>query len=123
MPWSSFCEYANTKPRKTPTWFALDETRPLAFFAGIWTEWEGRRATKTSPVEGKHTLFGFLTTEPNDVVARIHPKAMPVIFTTPEEVERWLTVPTDQALMMQMPLLDGTLKIVAQGEKEDGEAA
>lgn len=56
-------------------------------------------------------------------MAPIHPKAMPVIFTTPEEVERWLTVPSDQALAMQAPLLDGTLKIVAQGEKEDGEAA
>jgi putative SOS response-associated peptidase YedK len=123
VPWSSFCEYADTKPRKTPTWFAVDERRPLAFFAGIWTEWEGRRGTKANPIEGKHTLFGFLTTEPNDVVAPIHPKAMPVIFTTPDEVERWLTVPSDQALAMQVPLLDGTLKIVAQGEKQDGEVA
>ena len=37
VPFNSFCEYADTKPRKTPTWFALDEDRPLAFFAGIWT--------------------------------------------------------------------------------------
>ena len=28
-------EYADTKPKKTPTWFALDETRPLSFFAGM----------------------------------------------------------------------------------------
>jgi hypothetical protein len=28
-------------------------------------------------------LFGFLTTEPNDVVGLIHPKAMPVILTAP----------------------------------------
>jgi hypothetical protein len=34
--------------------------------------------------EGETTndLFGFLTTEPNGVVAPIHPKAMPVILTT-----------------------------------------
>ena len=62
VPWSSICEYADTKPRKTPTWFALDESRPLAFFARIWTEWEGKRGTKANPIEGKHTLFGFLTT-------------------------------------------------------------
>jgi hypothetical protein len=28
VPFNSFCEYADTKPRKTPTWFALDEDRP-----------------------------------------------------------------------------------------------
>src|SRR6185312_10801245 len=39
VPFTSFCEYADTKPRKTPTWFALDRSRPLAFFAGIWTTW------------------------------------------------------------------------------------
>jgi putative SOS response-associated peptidase YedK len=33
---TSFCEYADTKPKKTPTWFAFDESRPLAVFAGIW---------------------------------------------------------------------------------------
>jgi putative SOS response-associated peptidase YedK len=30
VPWTSFCEYADTKPKKTPTWFAFDETRPLS---------------------------------------------------------------------------------------------
>jgi putative SOS response-associated peptidase YedK len=46
---TSFCEYADIKPRKTPTWFALDESRPLAFFAGLWTAWHGktwRRSTQ-----------------------------------------------------------------------------
>jgi putative SOS response-associated peptidase YedK len=57
VPFTSFCEYADTKPRKTATWFALDEGRPLAFFAGIWTAWHGRRGTKANPVEGEHQLF------------------------------------------------------------------
>jgi len=35
-------------------------------------------------------LFGFLATERNAVVAPIHPKAMPVILTTPEDVDLWL---------------------------------
>ena len=69
---SSFCEYAGTKPPKTPKWFAIDETRPLVAFAGIWTEWNGVRGTKANPVEGHHLLYGFLTTEPNSVVAPIH---------------------------------------------------
>src|SRR5580693_113653 len=36
VPATSFCEYAPTTPRKTPTWFALNENRPLFAFAGLW---------------------------------------------------------------------------------------
>lgn len=31
---------------KPPVWFASDETRPLAFFAGIWTRWTSLRKVK-----------------------------------------------------------------------------
>lgn len=31
---TSFREWEETKPKKTPTWFALDENRPLFAFAG-----------------------------------------------------------------------------------------
>lgn len=60
---SSFCEYEGAKTPKTPTWFALDESRPLIAFAGLCAEWNGTRGTKANPVEGSHLLFGFLTTE------------------------------------------------------------
>jgi putative SOS response-associated peptidase YedK len=123
VPFNSFCEYADTKPRKTPTWFALDEDRSLAFFAGIWTTWRGRRGTKANPVEGEHQLFGFLTTNANAEVGAVHPKAMPVILTSGEAVEQWLTLPAKEALALQKPLPDGALRIVATGEKEDGLAA
>ena len=59
----AFCEYADTKPRRTPIWFALAEDRPLFAFAGVWTPWHGVRGPKSAPVEGEHELFGFLTTE------------------------------------------------------------
>jgi putative SOS response-associated peptidase YedK len=39
--------------------------------------------TKSAPVGGEHKLFGFLTTEANAIVAPVHPKALPVIPTTP----------------------------------------
>jgi putative SOS response-associated peptidase YedK len=123
VPFTSFCEYADTKPRKTSTWFALDEDRPLAFFAGIWTTWHGKRGTKANPVEGEHQLFGFLTTNANAEVAAVHPKAMPVILTSVEAVEEWLTLPVKEALALQKPLADDALRIVATGEKEDGLAA
>jgi putative SOS response-associated peptidase YedK len=119
VPFTSFCEYADTKPRKTPTWFALKDDRPLAVFAGIWTTWHGRRGTKANPVEGEHQLFGFFTTDANAEVGAIHPKAMPVILTTDVEIEQWMTAPAEQALELQRSLPDGTLKIVATGEKKD----
>ena len=119
VPFTSFCEFADTKPRKTPTWFAFSEDRPLAFFAGIWTTWHGRRGTKSNPVEGEHQLFGFLTTNANAEVGAIHPKAMPVILTTESEIELWMTAPAEEALKLQRPLPDGSLTIVMTGEKED----
>lgn len=119
VPWTSFCEYANTKPKKTPTWFAFAENRPLAVFAGIWTSWKGTRGTKANPVEGEHQLFGFLTTEANDVVGAIHPKAMPVILTKESEIEQWMTAPAEGALKLQRPLPNGALDIVAKGERKD----
>ena len=124
VPATSFCEYADTKPRKTPMWFALGEDRPLFAFAGLWTPWRGVRGPKSAPVEGDHELYGFLTTEANAVVAPIHPKAMPVILTTPEEADHWLESDTPAALTLQRPLPDDALHIVlhivAKGEKEDG---
>jgi putative SOS response-associated peptidase YedK len=44
---------------------------------------------------------------------------MPVILTTDAEIELWMTASADEALKLQRPLPDGTLKIVAAGEKED----
>ena len=123
MPATSFCEYADTKPRKTPIWFALNDDRPLFAFPGLWTRWGGVRGAKSAPVDGEHQLFGFLTTEANAVVAPIHPKAMPAILTTPEEVDQWLEAEEIDALTLQRPLPDDALRIVAKGEKEDGVAA
>ncbi len=125
VPVSSFSEYADTKPRKTPVWFALDDDRPLFAFAGIWRPWTGVRGTKKENpdrVEEQHRLFSFLTTEANGVVGPVHPKAMPVLLTTKEECEAWLEAPTEVALRLQRPLPDGLMKAVARGERHDGQA-
>ena len=123
VPATSFCEYEDTKPRKTPIWFALGTDRPLFAFAGLWTRWRGVRGPKSAPVEGEHELFGFLTTAANALVAPIHPKAMPVILTTRAEADLWLEGETVDALALQRPLPDEALAIVAKGEKEDSAAA
>jgi putative SOS response-associated peptidase YedK len=120
VPATSFCEYADAKPRKTPIWFAFSEDRPLFAFAGLWTRWRGVRGPKSALVDGNHELFGFLTTEANAIVAPVHPKAMPVILTTPEVVDLWLEGETIAALKLQRPLPDDALQIVARGETEDG---
>ncbi|WMT92939.1 SOS response-associated peptidase family protein [Pelagibacterium sp. H642] len=117
VPFTSFSEF--NKDAGGDIWFAFDDSRPLAFFAGIWApQWTCVRKIK----EGEVTtdLFAFLTTDANAEVKSIHPKAMPVILTTPDEVETWLTAPWNQARALQRPLPDGMLKIVARGVKEDG---
>ena len=101
-------------------WFALDETRPLACFAGIWTNWTSVRKAKEG--ETTNDIFAFLTTEPHVEVGAIHPKAMPVILTTQDEVETWMTAPPDEALKLQRPLPDSALRIVARGAKVDAMA-
>ena len=102
---------------RPPVWFALDDSRPLAFFAGIWTRWTSVRKVKEG--EATNDLFAFLTTEPNAIVAPVHAKAMPVILTTQEEIDAWMTAPAPKALALQRPLGGSALRIVARGEKRD----
>jgi putative SOS response-associated peptidase YedK len=115
VPFTSFSEF--NKAAGGDIWFAFDESRPLAVFAGIWTKWTSVRKVKEG--ETTNDLFGFLTTDPNAEVGAVHPKAMPVILTKPEEIETWMTAPADEALKLQRPLPDGALKIVLKGVKED----
>lgn len=109
VPFTSFSEFNRSAGGNI--WFSFDDMRPLAFFAGIWT--------KIKEGETTNDLFGFLTTEPNAEVTAVHPKAMLVILTNPEEIEIWLMAPVEEALRLQRPLADGTLKIVATGTKKD----
>ena len=69
--------------------------------------------------ETSNGIFAFLTTEPNNEVGTIHPKAMPVVLTAREEIDVWMNTPAEEALKLQRPLSDNSLKIVARGDKKD----
>lgn len=110
VPFTSFSEPArNAEGKYYPAWFKLAaDEEPLGFFAGIQLRnWQGVRKVKT----GWETadLFAFLTTDPSEPVKSVHPKAMPVILTEPDEIEMWMHAPWELAQELQRPLPDDEL--------------
>jgi len=61
---------------------------------------------------GRHRLYGFLTTDPNVLLKPVHEKAMPVVLTTPAEVDQWLHAPMEEALTLQKPAAEDGLELV-----------
>jgi len=84
VPFTSFSEFS--AQAGGDIWFAFGKERPTAFFAGVWTpQWRSVRKVKEGEVTAD--LFAFLTADRNAEAKAIHPKAMPVILTTPEQCE------------------------------------
>jgi hypothetical protein len=103
VPFTSFSEFNAAAGGDIR--FALDKRRPSPASPGSGRT--GHRCERES--ETTNDLFGFLPTEPNDVVAPIHPKVMSLILTKLEEIETWMTAPATQALKLQRPLPDGVI--------------
>jgi len=96
--------------RKRKHWFDLPDD-PLFAFAGLWRQAE----------EGPR--FAFLTCAPNQVVGRVHPKAMPVILRTDDAFDRWLSADGAGAAAMQVALADDLMREVAGDEPEGAQAS
>lgn len=64
VPFTSFAEHEKQPDgSRPPVWFAFDETRPLAFFAGIWVpQWKSVRKLEEGEVTAD--LFGFSRPNP-----------------------------------------------------------
>lgn len=107
VPFSAFAEY--NRAEKGNSWFEVKCDAPM--FAGIWRPWTGERLKEVFGKKRRQRqvddweLYAFLTTEPNAVVAPIHPKAMPVILTSPKECAQWMSGGED-TLDLQSPLPD-----------------
>jgi putative SOS response-associated peptidase YedK len=118
VPFTSFSEPDQVGGSLQPVWFALDEPRPLAAFAGIWTPWTCVR--KISEGEVSCDLFGFLTAEANADVGAVHSKAMPVILTEEADRDLWMSdAPWAEVQHLQRPLPVGALQVVARGARQD----
>ena len=114
-PVAQFAEPDPEKPKpRAERWFARADGKPM-FFAGIWRTWDGDRGPKSKPVSGPHRIFSFLTTEPNAVVAPIHPKAMPLVLS-PADAQAWLTADVAEALTLQKPAPDDSLVLLDRDE-------
>jgi len=92
-------------------WFALEKDEPLGFFAGIWTTHACVRKIKTG--WERCELCAFLTTDPVEPVRTYHRKAMPVILTSAEDRDLWLSdAPWEVVSHLQRPLAYERLTIV-----------
>jgi putative SOS response-associated peptidase YedK len=89
VPVTQFQEWSGEKGAKQQHWFSLPSA-PLFAFAGIW------RDITEAPV------FAFLTTEPNELVRPVHPKAMPLILH-PEDYDVWLNADWKDAQKLVAP--------------------
>lgn len=111
VPFTAFSEPGRDAAGKyQPIWFELPD-QPLAFFAGIHLQ-DHTCVRKMKTGLETCDVFAFLTTEPSEPVKSVHPKAMPVILTEPDEIEAWMSAPWEIARELQRALLDGTLTVI-----------
>jgi putative SOS response-associated peptidase YedK len=101
----SFYEWQATERGKIPHRILLKDEQPFAF-AGLWDEWLDKNTGEL------HPTFTIVTTEPNELMAKLHNR-MPVILPGTDAEHAWLSddlgpsahqqllVPYDASLMCE----------------------
>lgn len=97
VPLTEFCEWTPDKhdlgdgrpPLKGEMWFAVED-QPTFAIAGFWQHTE------------KGNGFTMVTCDPNELVAKIHPKAM-IAILAPEDHDRWLQGSYEDVVALQRP--------------------
>ncbi len=93
VPADSFYEWKTLPGRQKAPYRIHATDGQLLFMAGIWDVWTQNGEEKTT--------FSIITTTPNREMSDIHNR-MPVLLTTAEARERWLSEP-DEALLHPAP--------------------
>ena len=119
VPASSYCEPNGESPA-TWFWFALkgDEERPLFAFPGIWQRWRG--PVKKDGPNVDLDVYSFLTTAPNELTRSINHERMPVLLSSEDQIETWLTGTPVEAFALIKSYDPALMRIVQSGKtKED----
>lgn len=119
VPASSYCDPNGEKPASW-YWFALkgDDERPLFAFPGIWQRWKGPLKKDGEPVEVD--LYSFLTTAPNELTRSINHERMPVLLSTDDEFETWLSGSPEAAFALAKSFNPALMRVVQSGKtKQD----
>lgn len=109
--------FAEPNPKaKTPgqpknIWFSMQDEGALYAFAGIWRPWDGDWIKDRG--EDSSEVYAFLTTEPNPLVKKYHPKAMPVILHE-DDYDTWLSADWQNAKKLQRPFPADEMMIVSE---------
>ena len=98
VPVTSFQEWGGRAGARTQHWFSIP-SQPIFAFAGIWRDSEV-------------PSFALLTTDPNPLVATVHPKAMPLILQ-PEDWETWLSADWKTACKLVAPFPSQLMRMEA----------
>ncbi len=124
VPASSYCEPDTNSPAGWH-WFALlggasdahsasaPDERPLFAFPGIWKRYRGPMKKDGEPVEVD--VYSFMTTSPNALTATIMHDRMPVLLSSPEDFETWLTGSPEAAYSLVRTYPAERMRIVQSG--------